>query len=329
MNSRTLPLVSIVTPVYQAAEYLEECLESLLAQTYRNWECTVVDNCSTDGSLGLARRYAANDDRIRVHENTTFLRAVPNYNNALRQISPASKYCKVVFSDDWIFPECLERMVGVAEAHPSVGLVGAYCLEGDHVICTGLPYSESVLTGRDACRRHLLDRLYLFGSANSILYRSDLVRARDPFYNEANIHSDTEVCFEILKNNDFGFVHQVLTFTRLRPGSLNTVSADLHSDLAGMLQVIIGYGPYYLSKDEFDAFLDHHLSEYYGFLAKCLALGRGKRFWDYHRSQLANAGFAFSRRRLVRATLAHLYKSPREALAKLSRVRMTRQSSNI
>ena len=57
------------------------------------------------------------------------LRAVPNFNQALRRISLASKYCKVVFADDWIFPECLERMVGVAEQHSSIGIVGAYGLQ--------------------------------------------------------------------------------------------------------------------------------------------------------------------------------------------------------
>src|SRR5436190_6590278 len=111
--SRSLPLVSVVTPVYNEAEYLVECVESVLAQTYQKWEYTIVDNCSSDGSLEIARRYAAQDSRIRVFQNQHFLRAIPNHNIALRQISPASRYCKVVLGDDWIFPDCLERMVAV------------------------------------------------------------------------------------------------------------------------------------------------------------------------------------------------------------------------
>src|SRR5262245_33791133 len=126
-----MPLVSVVTPVYNAAEYLQECIESVRAQTYQNWDYTIVDNCSTDGSAAIARRYAAMDSRIRVCRNAHFLPAIPNHNAALREISTASKYCKVVFGDDWLFPECLQRMVVVAEAHPSVGIVGAYCLEGE------------------------------------------------------------------------------------------------------------------------------------------------------------------------------------------------------
>src|ERR1700746_4068566 len=118
-------------------------------------------------------------------------------------------------------------MVSVAEEYPSVGIVGAYVLQGREVICTGLPYPTSVLSGRAICRQHFLDRLYVFGSANAVLYRAGLVRGKDPFYNEANIHADTEVCFTLLKTCDFGFVHQILTFTRVRSESLSTISADL------------------------------------------------------------------------------------------------------
>ena len=52
------PFVSIVSPVYNEAEYLAECIDSVLAQTYQNWDYTIVDNCSTDGSVEIAQRYA-------------------------------------------------------------------------------------------------------------------------------------------------------------------------------------------------------------------------------------------------------------------------------
>lgn len=327
MNVSAQPLVSIVTPVYNTAEYLRDCIESVLAQTYQNWEYTIVDNCSTDGSSKIAHEYAARNPKIRVFDNPQFLSALANHNTALRQISPASKYCKVVFGDDWLFPECLEKMVAVAEANPSVGLVGAYCLEGEQVICTGLPYTRKVVSGREICRQHLLNRLHLFGSANSVLYRCDLVRSREHFYDEANIHADTEVCFALLRSCDFGFVHQVLTFTRIRPGSLNTVSAERHSYFGGMLQVLGQHGAYYLTQAELDAYRTKHLAEYYRFLGKCLWLGRDKAFWDYHKNQLKEAGLNFSRPRLFWAALGNLGRmalSPGVSLEKLIRARKQR-----
>jgi len=323
LNVAGQPLVSVVTPVYNGAEHLSECIESVLAQTYQNWEYIIVDNRSTDASSKIAHRYADADSRIRVHKNQQFLPAIANHNAALRQISLASKYCKVVFADDLIRPECLEKMVRVADTHPSVGLVSAHCLEGEQVICKGLPESSTVVSGRETCRRHLLERLYLFGSANSVLYRADLVRGRDSFYDEGNIHADNEVCFELLKTCDFGFVHEVLTFTRVREGSRNAVSSGRQTHFAGMLHILRRHGTHYLSPEELEKLLDQNLSEYYRFLSKSLFLRRDRMFWDYHKKSLAEAGFGFSRFRLMQATLESLFKAvlhPQSAMKNLARV---------
>jgi glycosyltransferase involved in cell wall biosynthesis len=320
MHAVSQPLVSIVTPVYNEAGCLAECIESVLTQTYQNWDLTIIDNCSTDGSSEVARRYAAKDRRIRVHENQQFLPVISNHNVALRQISPESKYCKMVLGDDWIFPNCLEEMVALAEAHPSVGIVGAYALEGKRVAWTGLPYPSALVCGREICRRHLLEGLHVFGSANAVLYRADLVRSRDHFYNEANIHADTEVCFTLLKTCDFGFVHQILTFSRVRPGSLATTSAELHTYFAGMLQLLVTNAPDYLTREEINALLSRHLSEYYGFLGKSLLLGREKRFWDYHKAELIKAGMGFSHARVVNGaliTLRNALLNPKDTVERL------------
>jgi glycosyltransferase involved in cell wall biosynthesis len=306
MDSALQPLVSVVTPMYNEAGHLAECIESVLAQTYRNWNYTIIDNCSTDGSLEVARRYAAKDRRIRIHANQQFLPVISNHNLALRLISSESKYCKVVLGDDWIFPSCLEQMVGLAESHPSVGIVGAYALEGQRVAWTGLPYPSFLISGLEICRRHLLEGLYVFGSANAVLYRADLVRSRDPFYNEANIHADTEVCFALLKMCNFGFVHQVLSFSRVRPGSLTTVSEARATYFPSMLRLLKTYAPDYLTSQEGEAQLAQLMLAYYRFLGKSLMLRRDKQFWDYHKAELNKAGMGFSYARLVKGTLETL-----------------------
>jgi glycosyltransferase involved in cell wall biosynthesis len=301
------PLVSVITPVFNNEEYLAECIESILAQSHQNWDCTIVNNCSTDGSGTIARRYAALDPRFRVVDNEKFLRVVPNHNLALRHISPASKYCKMVFADDWIFPNCLEQMVAVAEQHPSIGIVGAFVLEGTGVSCTGLPYPSSFVGGRQVCRDHLLKSQYVFGSPNSLLYRSDLVRDNDPFFNEANIHADTELCFALLRKCDFGFVHQVLTFTRVRGGSLTGMAQDLQASLPGRLQILLAYGSDFLDPQEQETLLANHLSEYYRSLGKSLLLGQ-KKILEYHRTKLSASSVGFSRRRLLGGALATLWR---------------------
>lgn len=319
MNAASQPLVSIVTPVYNGAQYLSECIESVLAQTYPHWEYIIVDNCSKDGSTDIARRYAEKDRRIRIHENPHFLEALPNHNSALRQISPLSKYCKIVFADDWIYPECLERMVGLAEEYPSIGIVGAYVLEGQKVICAGLPYQTSLVSGREICRQHFLNELYVFGSPNAVLYRADLVRNKHPFFNEANIHADTEVCFTLLRTGDFGFVHQILTFTRVRSESRSAISSNLHTYFAGTLQLLVTHAPYYLTSGELERLLQSQNSQYYRFLGKSLLLGHVD-ILDYHKRKLMEAGVGFSWARLaigVLDTLWSLALSPKSTTEKL------------
>jgi glycosyltransferase involved in cell wall biosynthesis len=320
MNSTPLPLVSVVVPAHNEAKHIGECVESILAQTYQNWECIVVDNCSTDGTGEIARQYAAKDPRIRVSENEDLLRAVANFNSALRQISGDSKYCKIVFADDWIFPECLERMVAVAEAQPSVGIVGAYGLQGRDVMWTGLPYPSALVPGREVGRKLFLEDLYIFGTASSLLIRSSLVRERNPFYNESNLHADSEVCLALLRTCDFGFVNQVLTFTRVRAGSLTSFTNEINTLIAGRLHDLVTFGHDYLAPAEFEACLDLLLSSYYDFLARNLRRHRDAKFWDYHKRKLNEAGVGFSRLRLSRAFLGKLASAilnPKDSIGKL------------
>lgn len=327
MNTTSQPLVSVITPVYNGAEYLAECIESVLAQTYQNWDYTIVDNCSVDGSREIALKYAARDPRIRLITTERYLRVIANHNRALCYISASSKYCKIVFADDWIFPECLERMVAVAERNPSVGMVGAYNLHGTEVGVKGLAYPSTRVLGREICRRTLLGDFYGLGSANCVLYRADLVRSQAPFYNEANVHADHEALFTVLKNSDLGFVHQVLTFTRERPGTLSTISTDRGTYHGCLLHVLVTYGPAYLTAEELEACLIRQLSKYYRFLARNLVTGRDAEFWKYHKERLAEAGLRFGRFRLSKGVVAMLWEAVRrpkdtaEALVKFKRLR--------
>ena len=324
MDSETQPLVSIITPMYNEAAHLAECIESVLGQTYQNWEYIIVDNCSTDESTKIAQTYAERDERIRVLKNSEFLDAILNHNAALRQMSPTSKYCKVVFADDWIFPECVERMVTVAELHPSVGLVGAYGIEGSQVVWTGLPYPDTVVSGREVCRRLFLEGLYVFGTATSLLYRADLVRGHDPFFDASNVHSDMETCVILLKNCDFGFVHQVLTVTRVREGSRITLSRRGNTLAASKLNQLATHGRDFLTPEELARCLDRSVAEYYWYLAGSFVRGRDEAFWEYHKRTLQSAGVGFSRVRLARTVIARIGAAglnPKDSIQQLSRVR--------
>src|SRR6266496_2947919 len=101
MNTVRQPLITVLTPVYNGDEHLSECIESILNQTYKNFEYIILNNCSTDTTLEIANTYTRKDSRIRIYNNDRILSAAANHNACFRKISPESKYCKIVQADDW------------------------------------------------------------------------------------------------------------------------------------------------------------------------------------------------------------------------------------
>jgi glycosyltransferase involved in cell wall biosynthesis len=301
------PLVSVVTPVYNGEKYLVECIESVLVQTYQNWEYIIVNNCSTDSTIKIAQKYAEQDTRIRIHNNDQFLTIIQNHNHAFRLISDNSKYCKVLQADDWLFPECLEKMVDVAEEYPSTGLIGSYRLDDIWVNCDGLTYPSTVISGRDICRSTLQGKLYVFGSPTTTLIRSDLIRKQKAFYNEDNLHADTESCFAVLQNNDFGFVHQVLSFTRRENETNTTFARKFNTYILGDLIVLKKYGLTYLNDNEFKQILNNRLKDYHRFLAKVIFKMRNKEILTYHKNGLKKIGYQISYTKILHILIITLY----------------------
>src|SRR5450759_1540243 len=198
------PLVSVVTPFYNTADFLRECIESVLAQTHPRFEYLLVDNQSSDGSGAIAAEYAKKDPRIRLIRNAKFVGQVANYNGALRHVTPQARYVKLVQADDWIFPECLERLVAVGESHPTAAIISSYRLRGGEVCGSGIGWPTECISGRSVSRLQLLEGRFVFGSPTTLLYRSDLLAKREPFYSESSLHEDTELCYETLTKADLG-----------------------------------------------------------------------------------------------------------------------------
>lgn len=292
MKPQSQPLVSVLTPVYNGEIYLAECIESVLAQTYQNFEYCIVNNCSTDRTLEIAEAYANQDTRIRIHNNSEFVSSLQNHNIALRLMPPTAKYCKLVDADDWLFLECIERMVALAEAHPTVAIVGAHRLRNDFIFWNGIPsYETSVMVGREIGRYAFLDDPYVFGGSTSTLIRAEEVRARPTFYNEANLHCDIEACFDILRDRDFGFIHQVLTFTRVHVVAQSHFCKRFGTDYLGMLEHLTKYGRSYLHSEEFERCFRQRWQEYYTFLGAKMFDYPNKGLWAFHKKELARLGY--------------------------------------
>jgi len=308
------PLVSIVTPVHNTADYLGDCIRSVLAQSYDNFEYVIDNNASTDGSLEIAESFAAQDSRIRIVNTGGLLPQTQNYNFALRQISPSSRYCKVVQADDWIYPSCVEQMVTLAETDPDIAIVSSYRIGDGFVVdrglvCEGPQTTTSVVAGADVCRLYLIDGTYLFGSPTTLLYRVYLVRGRDPFFPEfkySGYFDDVDLCFEVLERLKFGFVHQILSYTRLGNPSLMTSAKGLEFELLTYYMSMKKYGGRYLTASEHRRGLRTVEHRYYRMLAGNLFVGRGREFWEYHAKGLEVAGERLDWGRVVRMQVPRL-----------------------
>lgn len=298
------PLVSFLTPFYNAEKYLKECIESVLHQTYGNWEYILLNNCSTDKSVDIAEQYARQyPDKIRIEHNSEFLSQVKNFNRICHFISKQSDYCKFVQADDWLFPECARSMVEIAEAHPAVGIISAYQLEGNRVSLDGLPYATPESSGHDICRLYFLQGIYLFGTPTSLLLRSAVIRSRDPFYDEQYApFEDGHACFDLLKTWNFGFVHQVLTFSRRDNDSILLHLRPFRFDLFLRFSMLLAHGRDFLSEQEYDQCLQVAERDYFVFLARVMCARRrpGKEFWDFHRRALAAVSVTLDWRLLLK-----------------------------
>jgi glycosyltransferase involved in cell wall biosynthesis len=298
------PFVSVVTPFYNTAPYISQCIESVLAQTWTDFEFLLVNNKSTDGSREIAERYARADPRIRLVDNESFLPQLENFNGALAHISPQSKYVKFVLADDLIFPECLAQMVALGESEPAAGLIASYYLHGEHPAGSGVPYGVSRLEGVEACRRMLLGRGFPLGTPSTVLYRGDIVRSRHPFFRTGDLHADTNAGYEVLLEHDLGFVHQVLSFVRTDNESLSGERRQFHTQILDYYIVFERYGRRALSPEQFERRRAEFEAEYYSFLGRALLRLKGRRFWEYHRAGLATIGRKLRWRDVLPRTVA-------------------------
>jgi glycosyltransferase involved in cell wall biosynthesis len=117
------PRVSIGLPVFNGEHYIEEALDSILAQTYSDFELIISDNASTDRTEEICRAYTARDERIRYFRNETNLGAAKNFNCVFELSS--GEYFKWASYDDVLGPEFLSRCITVLDQEPSIILCHA------------------------------------------------------------------------------------------------------------------------------------------------------------------------------------------------------------
>lgn len=157
-------LVSIIMPSYNTEKYISDSIESVIAQTYRNWELIIVDDCSTDNSLDVIRSF--NDKRIIILQNEKNSGAAISRNYALREAK--GKWIAFLDSDDTWAPEKLEKQIKFMKDNNYSFTFTDYriCLNGEW-----MPY---INTGPDFInKRKMYD--YCYFSTITVMYEREKV----------------------------------------------------------------------------------------------------------------------------------------------------------
>ena len=112
----TFPLVSIIIPIYNRADLIVETLQSVIAQTYENWECIVVDDGSSDNSFDVIQNFSEKDKRIRADTRVREPKGAPTCRNIGMKMSKG-EFIIFLDSDDLMADFCLERRLALFKKH--------------------------------------------------------------------------------------------------------------------------------------------------------------------------------------------------------------------
>ena len=209
------PLVSIGLPVYNGERYLRATLDSLIAQTYGDFELIISDNASTDGTEAICLEYSASDSRIRYHRADRNIGAARNYQRVFELSS--SPYFKWANADDVVAPQLVERCLEALQRNPDVIL--AYS-RAELIDAEGFrisEYDDNLNLASPSASQRFVDVLEHLRLVNVIygVVRSDVLRRTGLM--GSYISSDCVLVAELALHGKFYEVPETLFSRRLHP----------------------------------------------------------------------------------------------------------------
>lgn len=226
------PLVSICIPTYNGAQYLPECLDAVLSQTFSDYELLIIDDQSSDNTWEILTQYASQDDRIQLFKNEHNLGLVGNWNRCIKLSD--GEWIKFVFQDDIIRPDCLELMLETAHIDmPFVLCRRDFFFHSEIDDATkkyymNIPRLDELFSGADLisqnqiCHAVLTDFRNFFGEPTStLIHRS--VFERFGLFNPAMVQlCDLEYWIRVSVNSGIKYIPDPLVQFRVHPSSTSS-----------------------------------------------------------------------------------------------------------
>ncbi|MFC0678056.1 glycosyltransferase family 2 protein [Lysobacter korlensis] len=245
-----LPLVAVVTPVYNGGAHVAKTLACVQNQTYANVVHVVLDNASTDETPAAIARYAGGPVPILTRRNERLLPQIDNWNAAMAMVPAEAKYVKLLMADDLMRRDCIEQMVSVAETDDEIDFVHAIDVFNDRTKPHGLDPSISVYEGREYGRRWMIGEVtWLSGSHMFFRAHPDILH--ETFSKEIFPLMDMEFIFRRLLDRKMAFVFEPLIFTRFDERSVTARLGGWTSYLVPGFRIFLKYGRKFVNDEEF------------------------------------------------------------------------------
>ncbi len=213
------PKVSIAIPLYNCASHIRETIDSVLAQTFEDFELVILDDQSSDDSYHIAKSYE--DPRIRVIKNIERHGFFGNWNGCLEVMT--GTYCKLLPHDDPLEPTCLEEQVNVLDEYPDVELV--HCARkiidpAGHILSIRKPREVSgIKDSTSSLRRIVRSGTNPIGEPASVMFRKDTMK-RIGGFSDADMYSiDIDYWTRLLAEGQRYYIDKVLCSFRVWPDS--------------------------------------------------------------------------------------------------------------
>lgn len=210
------PKISVCLPTYNYGRFIAQAIESILCQSFRDFEFLIIDDCSKDTTDEIICNYVERDSRIRYVRNVTNLGMVENWNFCLRMAK--GEYIKFIFGDDFLVSEyALEKMLNILESDKSISLVGSSrMIVNDMSLKTDVWKSFNknvIINGCDIIQSCLSTQKNLIGEPSAVMFRADQSkRGFDIRYKQL---VDLEMWFHLLEQGRYAFLLEALCAFRV------------------------------------------------------------------------------------------------------------------
>ena len=219
-----VPQITVAMPVYNGEGYVHLAIQTVLDQTYSDFELLIVDNCSTDGTLEVVKAFS--DPRIRLHVNSSNLGMVGNWNRSVELAT--GEYIKFLSHDDLLDPTCLEEQIAGFLQHKQENIGIVTCKKrvinqnGKNIMPGfGLRGQSRLISGRVAIRKSIRAGRNIIGEPSVVLIKTSALR-ESGLFELPEFTPDIKMWFKILQKSELYFIDKTLASYRISEKSTSS-----------------------------------------------------------------------------------------------------------